>query len=149
MKLSYINTVLLILLLSACSKADDPYLAYAEGDYETARQQLLPLVEKDDPQAQTYLAAIYQMDRDYQQAIRLYTAAARQDYAPAQYNLGVMLHEGIGVDQNLNEAYAWLFTAAQQGHSKAKEQLKNMSNEITPNMTMQAREWVKAQLKSH
>lgn len=137
-----------LLLASACSKTEDPYAAFQNGDYQTAREKLMPLADQGDPQAQTFLAAIYQMEHDYADAIKLYNLAARHNHAPAQYNLGVMLHEGTGVEQNLNEAYAWLFTAAQQGHSKAQDQLENMVNEITPNMTMQAKEWVRGQLKN-
>lgn len=147
LKPQWVLLPLFLSLASACSDSEDPYDAFHNGDYQTAREKLLPLADQGDPQAQTFLAAIYQIDHDYAGALTLYTAAARQNYAPAQYNLGVMLHEGTGVDQNLSEAYSWLFTAAQQGHSKAQQQLDNMVNEITPNMTMQAKEWVRQQLK--
>ncbi len=139
--------LIIVTLLTACSESSDPYTAYAEGDYETAKAGLMPLVEKGDPKAQTYLAAIYQMDQQYVEAAKLYRAAAQKNYAPAQYNLGVMLHEGLGMKQNLSEAYGWFFLAIEQGHEKAKDQMHNMVSELTPNQTMKAKEWVRNQIK--
>jgi len=146
----YKSTLLIIVFLltaTACSENTDPYTAYAEGDYETAKSELLPLARQGELKAMTYLGAIYQMDQEYGKAAKLYQAAARQNYAPAQYNLGVMLHEGLGVEQNLFEAYGWFYLAIKQGHSKAEDQMLNMVSELTPNQTMKAKEWAKNQIK--
>ncbi len=139
--------IIVVLFTASCSENKDPYEAYADGDYEMAKQKFIPLVEQGDLKAMTYLGAIYQMDQEYTEAAKLYTVAARKNYAPAQYNLGVMLHEGLGMEQNLSEAYGWFYLAIEQGHSKAKDQMHNMVSELTPNQTMKAKEWVKNQLK--
>lgn len=145
-----IKIILIIFALSAtaCSEKIDPYEAYANGNYEAAKQQLIPLVEKGDLKAITHLAAIHQIDQKYDEAIKLYTIAAKKNYAPAQYNLGVMMHQGIGIKRNVSEAYGWLNLATEQGHSKAQEFIKGLLRfEITPNQTMQAKAWAKKQLK--
>ena len=46
-----------------------------------------------------------------------------QGYAPAQYNLGVMYHEGSGVPQDDTEAVKWYRTAAEQGYALAQHNL--------------------------
>ncbi len=135
-----------IVVMTACSESNDPYQDYVNGDYESAKKQLIPLAEKKDVKAMTYLGAIHQIEKNYEEAIDLYTNAAKLNYAPAQYNLGVMMHEGIGVEKNLSTAYSWLFLALEQGHTKAGEQLDNMVSEITPNQIMQAKEWGKEQI---
>ena len=48
---------------------------------------------------------------------------AEQGYAEAQYNLGVMYHEGQGVPQNDAEAVKWFRKAAEQGDAKAQTNL--------------------------
>ena len=140
--------IILVFFTAACSQNEDPYQAYANGNYEIAKTKLVPLAEEGDVQAMTYLGAIYQMDQNYVEAIKHYTTAAEQNYAPAQYNLGVILHEGLGIKQNLSEAYGWFYLAIEQGHSKAEDQMHNMSSELTPNQIMKAKEWVKNQLKN-
>lgn len=142
--------LIITLLLTACAeKNDDPYIAYESGDFEIARQALLPIAEGGDPKAQTYLGAIYQIEHDYTEAIKHYTAAARQNYAPAQYSLGLMLHAGTGTEKNLTQAYGWFDLAMRQGHSKAQNQIRIMSGELTPNRSMKARDWAKDQLIKH
>ena len=137
---------LMVIAGISCSKTDDPYEAYYNGDYVTAREKLTPLVEKDNLKAITYLAAIHQMDQEFNAAVELYTFAAKHGYAPAQYNLAILLHQGKGIEKSIIHAYGWFYLAAEQGHSKANDQLKNIVSALTPNKTMQAKTWVKLQL---
>ncbi len=142
--------LIITILITACSENNtDPYVAYENGDFEIARQALLPMAEGDDPKAQTYLGAIYQIEHDYTEAIKYYTAAARQNHAPAQYSLGIMLHAGTGTEKNLTQAYGWFDLAMRQGHSKAQNQIRIMSGELTPNQSMKARDWAKEQIIKH
>ena len=57
------------------------------------------------------LEAIAQDSDDFAALVR----AAEQGDAEAQYNLGLMYLEGLGVKQDNVEAYAWIRTAAAQG----------------------------------
>ena len=50
----------------------------------------------------------------------MWTKAANQGHAGAQYNLGVMYEQGQGVAQNNVEAVRWYRKAADQGHAQAQ-----------------------------
>ena len=51
---------------------------------------------------------------------------AQQGNAAAQYNLGIMYGEGLGVPQNYNEAFKWFSQAAGQGLAQAQYQIGAM-----------------------
>ncbi len=51
---------------------------------------------------------------------------AAQGFAPAQFNLGVMYHNGEGVPQDSAEAFKWYGLAAAQGETKAQVKLGAM-----------------------
>jgi hypothetical protein len=57
--------------------------------------------------------------------------AAEQGDAEAQYNLGLMYLEGLGVKQDNVEAYAWIRTAAAQGKSGTLEIRQALLREMT------------------
>ena len=52
--------------------------------------------------------------------------AAEQGYAQAQYDLGKMYIDGVGVTRDVNEAKIWLGKSAAQGNAKAAELLKSL-----------------------
>ena len=52
--------------------------------------------------------------------------AAKQEYARAQYNLGVMYHQGEGVEQDYSKARDWYEKAAKQGDANAQYNLGAM-----------------------
>ncbi len=58
-------------------------------------------------------------------------AAAEQGNAEAQYNLGLLYLEGLGVKQDNAEAYAWIRTAAAQGKSGTLEIRQALLREMT------------------
>jgi TPR repeat protein len=60
---------------------------------------------------------------DYATAYRLIRPMAEQGYAKAQYNLGVMYHNGEGVPQDDAEAVKWYRKAAGQGLADAQYNL--------------------------
>jgi len=62
----------------------------------------------------------------------LLRAAAEQGGAEAQYNLGLMYLEGLGVKQDNVEAYAWIRTAAAQGKLGTLEIRQALLREMTP-----------------
>ena len=57
-------------------------------------------------------------------ALKLFEQSANQGYAEAQYNLGTMYQNAIGVDQDLKKAVMYFKLAANQGHKEAKENLE-------------------------
>ncbi len=64
-------------------------------------------------------------------AAALLRAAAEQGNAEAQYNLGLMYLEGLGVKQDNAEAYAWIRTAAAQGKGGTLEIRATLLREMT------------------
>ncbi len=63
---------------------------------------------------------------DYATALRLWRPLANQGDADAQYNLGVMYHNGKGVAQDYAEAAKWYRLAAAQGNANAQNNLGGM-----------------------
>ena len=57
---------------------------------------------------------------DYQTAFKLWLPLAEQGDAKAQFNLGVMYGDGLGVKQDYFEEVNWYRKAAEQGHAKAQ-----------------------------
>ena len=60
---------------------------------------------------------------DYATAIREWRPLAKQGVADAQYNLGVMYGEGLGVPQDYAKAVGWWRKSAEQGHATAQYNL--------------------------
>ena len=57
--------------------------------------------------------------KNHSTATEWYRKAAKQGYATAQNNLGVMCHYGYGVYQNKSIAVEWFRKTAKQGHARA------------------------------
>ena len=57
--------------------------------------------------------------RDYATAVRLIRPLAEQGDANAQYNLGVLYDNGLGVPQDKVRAYMWFTLSAAQGKDGA------------------------------
>ena len=60
---------------------------------------------------------------NHKTAVKWYTLAAEQGYAPAQNSLGFMYNNGIGVPLNEKTALKWNRLAAEQGHAGAQYNL--------------------------
>ncbi len=63
---------------------------------------------------------------DYATALREWRPLAKQGYAEAQSNLGVMYDIGHGVPQDYAEAVKWYRKAAEQGYAEAQHNLGRM-----------------------
>ena len=63
---------------------------------------------------------------DYATAIRELRLLCEQGNADAQFSLGAMYRNGLGVPQDYAEAVKWYRKAAEQGHAKAQLFLGNM-----------------------
>jgi TPR repeat protein len=60
---------------------------------------------------------------DFQAALIEWSPLAEQGDATAQYNLGVIYYNGLGVGQDYQEAVKWYRLAAEQGDVKAQYNL--------------------------
>ena len=75
---------------------------------------------------QTITADIYYNNKQFKEAISLYTLAAEQGNIYAQMCLGVIFYEGIDVDQDYEKAKENYTLAAEQDYSHAQYMLGNM-----------------------
>jgi len=83
---------------------------------------------KGNSEAQHDLAAIYtaghaNVTPNYDRAAYWFERAAENGVANARYNLGVLYHQGLGVEQNIETALEWYRKAAQLGHPEAQYNL--------------------------
>ncbi|MGB7631437.1 MAG: tetratricopeptide repeat protein [Candidatus Deferrimicrobium sp.] len=138
--------ILIISLLMAGPAIAEPFedatKAYYRGDYQTAYRLIKPLAEGGLPEAQFNLGLMYEMGqgvpRDYAEALKWYRRAAEQGNAKAlkwyrkaaeqgnaeaQFNLGLMYDERLGVPQDYAEAVKWYRKAAEQGFAEAQTNL--------------------------
>ncbi len=59
----------------------------------------------------------------YELGLPFLKEAADLGHMKAQYNLGILLHQGLSVSQSYEEAYRYFELAAQQGHPRAQYML--------------------------
>jgi TPR repeat protein len=81
---------------------------------------------------------------DYLPAIQVFRAMAEQGNAKAQSVLGVMYRRGQRVARNSVRAFVWFSRAAAGGDTKAKTELRAVSQSMTPEQLSQAREMAQA-----
>ncbi|MBR6902145.1 MAG: sel1 repeat family protein, partial [Synergistaceae bacterium] len=58
-----------------------------------------------------------------------YKKAADNGDAIAQYNIGSLYENGLGVKKNYKKAIEWYEKAAAQGHKDAQARLKELNNQ--------------------
>lgn len=98
---------------------EEAYAAFLRGDYAKAQLLLEPLAEQGVPQAQYYLALMFDMGhgvpKNFEKALKWYRSAAGAGLAPAQFSLAQLYETGDGVEQDQIEALKWLELAAMHG----------------------------------
>lgn len=84
---------------------------------------LRPGIDARDLTSQWSLAHHYDrgryLPRDYPEAAKWYAVAAREGLAAAQYELGTMYAEGVGVEQSDQAAFSLMDSAADQAYPPA------------------------------
>ena len=65
------------------------------------------------------------------EAVKWYRKAAEQNYAPAQYNLGVCYVNGHGTAKDYVEGYKWWLLASAQGSEDAKNAVAMLENKAS------------------
>ncbi|MFD2588918.1 tetratricopeptide repeat protein [Croceitalea marina] len=63
---------------------------------------------------------------DYMKAHDYFKKSANKDFAPAQYNLGIMYLKGQGVEKNVQKAIPYFMLASDQEYANAQVQLGNL-----------------------
>ncbi|KAF9922889.1 hypothetical protein FBU30_006986 [Linnemannia zychae] len=96
----------------------------AASDEELLAQKIIKASHGDE-NAQTELGDMYKggsgdFKQNYQKAMNWYLKAAIQGNAKAQYSIGIMYQDGLGVQQDYTTAMIWYQKAASRGHAGAQ-----------------------------
>jgi TPR repeat protein len=81
---------------------------------------------------------------DYVPAIRLFRPLAERGNAKAQSLIGVMYRRGQGVARNSVHAFIWFSRAAARGDARAKTELHEVSQTMTPQEISEAQQMAQA-----
>jgi hypothetical protein len=83
--------------------------------------------------------------QDDAEAVNWYRKAAAQGYSDAQFNLGIMYQNGLGIPQDYVQAHMWFNLAAMTGDQGAAENRNIVAGLMTPAQIAEAqklaREW--------
>ncbi|MBR1174274.1 sel1 repeat family protein [Bradyrhizobium sp. KB893862 SZCCT0404] len=113
--------------------------AFQRQDYARASQTFIPLAERGNAAAQTYLGFLFETGRgvpqNYTEAAMWYRRAAEQGDSRAQYSLGLLYDRGFGVPQNIVEASKWLNLSTVAAPPSAREARARIRDAVTTKMT--------------
>jgi hypothetical protein len=129
--MAYLRGLMIILpaLLAFVDGASPQDLEKKEKDFI---QSLRTEAEKGDIEAQRTLGIVYSGDlpphdlKDYREAFKWFSMAAKKGDSASQLSLGTMYQEGEGVLQDYTEAVRWYRMAAEQGAATAYLALGHM-----------------------
>ena len=108
-------------------------------DYVVASRAFIPLAERGNAPAQTYLAYMFETGRgvpqNYTEAAMWYRRAAEQGDSLAQYSLGLLYDRGQGVPQDIVEASKWLNLSTAAAPRQARDARVRIRDAVTSKMT--------------
>ncbi|SDR62426.1 Sel1 repeat-containing protein [Rhizobiales bacterium GAS113] len=117
--------------------------AFNRHAYVTAARIFLPLAERGNARAQTYLGFMYAYGRgvpqNYEVSARLYQSAAEQGIPLAQYMLGLMWDKGQGVPQDYVAAYTWVNLAVASSAGRDREYWTRVRDAIGSKLSLAER----------
>ncbi|MSO21522.1 MAG: sel1 repeat family protein [Acidobacteria bacterium] len=105
---------------------------------EQALSWLGKAAEQKNSAAQYQVAMLHHQSGEAGEAAKWYQLAAGQGVVGAQFNLGMMLVQGIGVPQDMVQAYAWFLLADEQGMERAAFAKKPLGEALSPTQIEQA-----------
>lgn len=113
--------------------------AFKRQDYVTASRVFIPLAERGNAAAQSYLGFLFETGRgvpqNYTEAAMWYLRGAEQGDSLAQYSLGLLYDRGQGVPQNIVEASKWLNLSTAASPPRVREARGRIRDAITSKMT--------------
>ena len=99
-----------------CAIRGGEYVALDRADYGTALKVWMSAAQGGDPDAQYYVAVLYEKGAEgqpnFSQAASWYEKAAERGISRAAVNLGRLYEQGLGVDKNDDTARAWYAKAS-------------------------------------
>jgi hypothetical protein len=113
--------------------------AFNRQDYRAASWIFIPLAERGEPSAQTYLGFMFETGRgvpqNYTEAAMWYRRAAEQGDSLAQYSLGLLYDKGQGVPRDIVEASKWLNLSTAGAPRRVREARARIRDAVTTKMT--------------
>jgi hypothetical protein len=113
--------------------------SFHRQDYSTASRIFIPLAERGNAAAQSYLGFLFETGRgvpqNYTEAAMWYRRAAEQGDSRAQYSLGLLYDRGQGVPQDIVEASKWLNLSTVAAPPPAREARARIRDAVTTKMT--------------
>jgi len=102
------------------------------------------------PYSEIALGLVRKTHRDLKKAFKWYLKAAVRGQATAQFNLGVLYQNGLGVSKNLKEAFTWYLKAAEQGDAEAQNSVGAMYGDGrgVPKDSAQSLKWYRIAAKN-
>ncbi len=86
-----------------------------------------------------YASGLLGSGPDMPKAVKWFTAAADLGVKDSQVNLGILYTRGMGVPENLVDAYKWFAVAAKGGDADAGNKRDTLANAMRPEQLEQAR----------
>ena len=124
------NTVRDISLIEELSLFKLGQQAYSQGEFDQALKYWTPLAKDGHFDSQYYIAQLYEkgegVEASFETALPMYEKAARAGQADSQYRLG-LYHINEAPDVNRTLGLYWMQSAADNGHLKAQDYMKNES----------------------
>src|SRR3954470_10727862 len=109
--------------------------AFQRQDYMRASRIFIPLAERGNAAAQSYLGFLFETGRgvpqNYTEAAMWYRRAAEQGDSLAQYSLGLLYDRGQGVPQDIVEASKWLNLAVASAPPRDREARVRIRDSVT------------------
>lgn len=135
----------------ALAKKGDPAMQFKLGmqywarlDYQNAFNWLKAAADRGHPDAIYQLGMAYLYGRgtlqNYKYAHQRFEQAARLNNSEAQYLLGIMHRDGMGVPLSRDLAYAWLNIAASNGNEVAALERERLATIMSPAEMSRAQE---------
>ena len=113
--------------------------AFERQDYVRASAVFIPLAERGDPAAQSYLGFMFETGRgvpqSYDEAAMWYRRAAEQGNGAAQYALGLLYDKGYGVPHDVIEADKWLNLATASATPRERDRRIRIRDALATKMS--------------
>jgi TPR repeat protein len=117
--------------------------SFEQGDYSAAYDELAPLAEAGDADAQFKIGFLFLHGQgvplDYHEADSWIRRSAQQGHAEAQYNLAMNYELGRGVAKDVIQSYVWSTLAANQGYRAASDLREDIVQRMSEDEVIEAR----------
>ena len=121
-------TTFIVIAKGAWGNYDLGVTEYKKRNFSRAFIEFEKASKENDVRAQTALALMYKYGEgtktDLTQAYQWNLKAAKLGHPPAQYNVGVMLLDGAGVERDEEKGRDFISLAAEQGFTRAIEKVQ-------------------------